>query len=69
MRDAQALEPECGSAKPFVDRTREEAERAIAELESLDSAVASLRAEADSLKRSETALPAIKTKYRGRPEQ
>jgi len=69
MRDAEALEPECGSAKPFVDRTREEAERAMAELESLDSAVASLRAEADSLKRSETALPAIKTKYRGHPQQ
>ena len=45
------------------------ANRAIAELDSLDSAVASLKAEADSLKKAETALPAIKTKYRGHPEQ
>ncbi len=68
MRDAVALEPECGSAKPFVERTRLEAGRAIAELDSLDAAVAALKAEADSLKKTETELPTIKTKYRGRPE-
>jgi CheY-like chemotaxis protein len=68
MRDAESLEPECGSAKPFVERTRKEAGRAIAELDSLDAAVAALKAEADSLKKSETELPTIKTKYRGRPE-
>jgi CheY-like chemotaxis protein len=69
MGDAAALEPECGSARPFVERTMEEAKRAIAGLDTLDAAVASLKAEADSLKKSETALPAIKTKYRGHPEQ
>jgi len=69
MDDAVALEPECGSARPFVERTMEEAKRAIAGLDTLDAAVASLKAEADSLKRAETALPAIKTKYRGHPEQ
>jgi len=47
----------------------EEAKRALAGLDALDAAVASLKAEADSLKRAETALPAIKTKYRGHPEQ
>src|SRR5208337_2047649 len=65
MDDAVALELECGSARPFVERTMEEAKRAIAGLDTLDAAVASLKAEADSLKRAETALPAIKTKYRG----
>jgi CheY-like chemotaxis protein len=69
MADAESLTSECGSAKPFVERTREEARRAIAELDSLDAAVASLKAEADSLKKAETALPTIKTKYRGHSEQ
>jgi DNA-binding response OmpR family regulator len=66
---ARELEPECGSAKSFVERTRAEAQAAVDELDALDSAVASLKAEADSLKSSETALPAIKTKYRGHLEQ
>src|SRR5208283_4007198 len=48
VSDADALEPECGSAKPFVERTRNEAKRAISGLDALDSAVASLKAEADS---------------------
>ncbi|MGA2545719.1 MAG: response regulator [Rectinemataceae bacterium] len=69
VSDAESLALECGSAKPFIDRTRVEAERAIAELDSLDAAVASLKAEADSLKKAETALPTIKTKYRSRQEQ
>lgn len=68
MSDAESLAPECGSAKPFVERTREEARRAIAGLDALDGAVAALKAEADSLKKAETALPTIKTKYRGHPE-
>jgi CheY-like chemotaxis protein len=69
VKDAEALEPECGTAKPFVERTLEEARRAVAGLDSLDAAVASLKAEADSLKRAETALPAIKTRYRSHSEQ
>jgi DNA-binding response OmpR family regulator len=68
-RDAEALESECGSARPFVERTEREARRALEGLDSLDQAVAALKAEADSLKSSETALPAIKTRYRGHPEQ
>jgi DNA-binding response OmpR family regulator len=68
VSDSEALVLECGSAKPFVERTREEARRAIAELDSLDAAVASLKAEADNLKEAETALPTIKTKYRSRQE-
>jgi CheY-like chemotaxis protein len=67
--EAVALAPQCGEARPFVDRTRFEAEDALGRLDELDSAVASLRAEADSLKRTETALPAIKTKFRGHPGQ
>ena len=68
MIDAEAVGSECGAAKPFVDRTREETARAIAELDSLDAAVASLKAEADSLKKAETALPTIKTKIRSHQE-
>jgi DNA-binding response OmpR family regulator len=67
--EAKALEPECGTAKPFVDRARAGAESALAKLDVLEAAVASLRAEADSLKSAETALPAIKTRYRGNPGQ
>jgi len=66
---ARELEPECGSARSFVERTRKEAQAAVAELDALNSAVASLKAEADSLKTSETALHAIKMKYRGHLEQ
>jgi CheY-like chemotaxis protein len=68
-RDAEALAPECGDAGPFVARTRSEAKRALEELDSLDSAVDALKAEAESLKKDETALHAIKTKYRGHPDQ
>jgi CheY-like chemotaxis protein len=68
MKDAASLEPECGTARPFVERTREEARRALAELDSLDAGVAALKAEADNLKKAETALPTIKTKYRGHPD-
>jgi len=67
--EAKALEPECGTAKPFVDRARGDAEAALAKLDVLDAAVASLRAEADTIKSLETALPAIKTRYRGSPAQ
>lgn len=69
IAEAKALEPECGTAQAFVRRARESAETALAKLDVLDAAVASLRAEADSIKSSETALPAIKTKYRGAPAQ
>jgi CheY-like chemotaxis protein len=69
LKDAQALEPECGSARPFVESTIEGARKAIAELDVLDTAVGTLKAEADGLKRLETALPAIKTKFRSHSEQ
>jgi CheY-like chemotaxis protein len=68
MKGAEAFAPECGTAGPFIERTRQETQKAIAELDSLDAAVAALKAEADSLKKAETALPAIKTKYRGHPD-
>ncbi|HTX72301.1 MAG TPA: response regulator [Rectinemataceae bacterium] len=64
-REATALEPECGDARPFVQRVRSETKRALDKLDELDQAVASLTAEAESLKDAETALPTIKTKYRG----
>ncbi|MDA8427521.1 MAG: response regulator [Treponema sp.] len=62
---AAALEPECGDAKPFVQMTRTESEKVLARLDDLKLAVASLTAEAESIKIAETALHAIKTKYRG----
>jgi CheY-like chemotaxis protein len=68
-RDAESLAPECGNAGPFVERTKDEARRALEGLDSLDAAVAALNIEAESLKKGETALHAIKTKYRGHPEQ
>lgn len=66
---ADELEPECGSAKSFVERTRDGARAALEELDSLDESVVSLKAEADSLKSSETTLRAIKSRYRGNPER
>ena len=69
VRDAGTLEPECGTARPFVERTRHEAMQAIEGLDTLNAAVSSLQAEAESLKSSETALHAIKTKYRSHSEQ
>jgi CheY-like chemotaxis protein len=68
-RDAEALAPECGDARPFVERAREGALQALERLDALDHAVTALNAEAESLKMGETALHAIKTKYRGHPEQ
>jgi len=63
--DAFSLVPECGVSKPFVERVATEARAALEELDALESVVASLTAEAESLKDAETALPAIKTKFRG----
>jgi CheY-like chemotaxis protein len=63
--EATALAPECGDAKPFVERARLETELALEKLDSLDAAVESLKAEADSLRDAETALMAIKSKFRG----
>ena len=63
--EAAALEPECGEARPFVQRARGETENALAKLDALDGVVASLKEEAASLKDAETALPAIKTRFRG----
>jgi len=62
--DASAIAPECGPGKPFVERAKTDAQAALAELDSLDTAVASLKAEAESLKESETALPALKRTLR-----
>jgi prefoldin subunit 5 len=63
--EASALAPECGNAKPFVERTSQDAANALAELDALDAAVSSLKAEAESLKKSETALPTLKRNLRG----
>ena len=63
--DAAALAPECADSKPFVVRVGREAAVALDKLRALEAEVASLTAEAESLKRAETALPAIKTKFRG----
>jgi DNA-binding response OmpR family regulator len=63
-KEAAALAPECGGAKPFVERARAETERVLSKLDALDGAVASLQAEAESLKGAETALMAIKSKFR-----
>jgi DNA-binding response OmpR family regulator len=68
-RDAEDLAPERGNSGSFVARTRKETKRALEKLDTLDSAVSALKAEAESLKKGETALHAIKTKYRGHPEQ
>lgn len=59
-KEAEALAPECGNAKAFVERARSEALEALAKLDALGKAVASLREEAESLKNAETALHAIK---------
>jgi CheY-like chemotaxis protein len=67
-KDAEALVPEADSAKPFVERTKEDARRALEGLKDLDEAVASLRAQADTIKKEEAPLHTIKTKYRGNPE-
>jgi CheY-like chemotaxis protein len=62
--DAAALAPECGDSKPFVLRVGKESQEALDKLDALESVVASLKAEAESLKKAETALPAIKTRLR-----
>jgi DNA-binding response OmpR family regulator len=66
---ARPLEAEPGQVGAFVAMARREAEAALASLDALDRAVAALKVEADSLKSSETALPVIKTEYRGHLEQ
>ncbi len=63
-KEAKAIEPECGTARPFVEKARREAEAALAKLDDLDAAVSSLKAEAASLKESETALPTLKRTLR-----
>jgi CheY-like chemotaxis protein len=63
--EAKALGPECGNARGFVERASEDAEEALRKLDALDAAVSSLKAEAESLKKSETALHALKKNLRG----
>ena len=48
-----------------VERAMEDSTRALSELDALDSAVSSLKAEAESLKKQETALPTLKKSLRG----
>lgn len=63
--EAGSIAAGCGDATPFVKKAAEDAVKALAKLDELDQAVASLKAEADSLKLAETALPAIKKNLRG----
>ena len=63
--EAAALVPECGNARPFVERVGSAAADALRRLDALGSEVSSLKAEAESLKDAETALPAIKKRLRG----
>ena len=63
--EAAALVPECGSARPFVERVGAASAEALRRLDALDAEIASLKAEAASLKDAETALPAIKKRLRG----
>jgi len=64
-KQARDLVPESGGARSFVERVSEEAQKALGKLDALKAVVASLKAEAATLKDAETALPTIKKKYRG----
>jgi DNA-binding response OmpR family regulator len=62
--EARHIAPECGGAAPFVQRAQSEADSALAKLDALDTAVASLKEEAESLKKSELALHTLKKSLR-----
>jgi DNA-binding response OmpR family regulator len=63
--EAAALGSGCGAAQGFVESASAEASTALSELDALDQAISSLKAEAESLKMSETALPTLKKSLRG----
>jgi CheY-like chemotaxis protein len=63
--EAASLAPECGAARPFVERVGSAAVEALRRLDALEAEVSSLKAEAESLKDAETALPALKKRLRG----
>jgi CheY-like chemotaxis protein len=63
--EASALGQGRGDALALVDKTRSQADEALAKLDELNRSVASLRDEAESLRESETALHTIKKKIRG----
>ena len=63
--EADVLAPQSGQDRLFVERVGSQAKSALSQLDALDSVIASLKAEAESLKHAETALPTIKTKFRG----
>lgn len=63
--EAAGIGVECGDARPFVDRANRDAVEALSKLDELDRAVSSLKAEAESLKKSEMALHALKKNLRG----
>jgi len=61
--DASATAPGCGDE--LLEKTRSQAEKALAGLDELNRSVASLRGEAENLRETETELHAIKKKIRG----
>jgi DNA-binding response OmpR family regulator len=62
--EAKALSPADAKTKAFVDRCAREAAEELTKLDAVSAAVSSLRNEAESLKKSETALPALKRRLR-----
>jgi DNA-binding response OmpR family regulator len=61
---AAALSPEDARTASFIAKSAKEAAEALAKLDAVAAAVSSLRNEAESLKKSETALPALKRTLR-----
>jgi DNA-binding response OmpR family regulator len=61
---ASALSPSDTQTKSFIAKSAKEAAEALAKLDAVAAAVSSLRNEAESLKKSETALPALKRTLR-----
>jgi len=61
---ASAVSPEDAQIASFIAKSAKEAAEALAKLDSVAAAVSSLRNEAESLKMSETALPALKRTLR-----
>ena len=62
--ESQSLVEGKGNAQAFIGQASTEALAALEKLDALDAAVSSLKAEAESLKMSETALPALKKNLR-----
>jgi DNA-binding response OmpR family regulator len=61
---AKALGSPDAEVKAFIDECAREAAEELAKLDAVTAAVSSLRNEAESLKKSETALPALKSRLR-----